>query len=46
MGIYDLKGFDNVTQLNLTNHIQDNMVEFFDWALLNKGNYFNVDLGE
>jgi hypothetical protein len=22
------------------------MVEFLDWALLNKGNYFNVDLGE
>ena len=46
MGIYDLKGFDNVNQLNLTNHIQDNMVEFLDWALLHKGNYFNVDLGE
>jgi hypothetical protein len=46
MGVYDLKGFENVTKLNLTNHIQDNMVEFLDWALLHKGNYFNVDLGE
>jgi hypothetical protein len=46
MGVYDLKGFEDVTKLNLTNHIQDNMVEFLDWALLHKGNYFNVDLGE
>ena len=46
MGEFDLKGFNRVTDLNLNNHIQDNIIEFFDWALLNKGNYFNVDLGE
>ena len=46
MGEFDLKGFNRVTDYNLNNHIQDNIIEFFDWALLNKGNYFNVDLGE
>ena len=36
MGEFDLKGLNTVTDLNLNNHIQDNMIEFFDWALLNK----------
>ncbi|HAI19830.1 MAG TPA: hypothetical protein DCM10_18510, partial [Xanthomarina gelatinilytica] len=29
-----------------TNGIQDGLVEYFDWALLDVGNYFNVTLGE
>ena len=46
MGEFDLKGFSNVNQLSLSNHLQDNIIEFVDWALLNKGNYFNVSIGE
>tara|TARA_E500000305_G_scaffold23010_1_gene17378 strand:- start:73 stop:1068 length:996 start_codon:yes stop_codon:yes gene_type:complete len=42
----NLKGFDSVFENNLSNEIQDNMVEFLDWTLLEKGNYFNVTLGE
>ena len=41
-----LKGFTSVHQSTLSNDIQDNLVEYFDWHLLAKGNYFNSDLGE
>lgn len=41
-----LKGFDNVFRTGLHNEIQDSLVEYFDFALLEKGNYFNVTLGE
>jgi hypothetical protein len=42
----NLKGFDNIFSTTLNNEIQDNIVEFIDWALLEKGNYFNVTLDE
>lgn len=42
----NLKGFDKISDSTLGNEIQDNLVEFFDWALLQKGNYYNVTLGE
>lgn len=42
----NLKGFDSVFENTLGNEIQDNLVEFFDWALLQKGNYQNVTKGE
>ena len=41
-----LKGFTSVFQSTLSNDIQDNLVEYFDWALLDKGNYFNSTLAE
>lgn len=41
-----LKGFDSIFDLTLSNEIQDNIVEFFDWGLLEKGNYFNVNKDE
>jgi len=41
-----LKGFSSVFQYTLNNDILDGLVEFFDWALLEKGNYFNVSLNE
>ena len=41
-----LKGIDNVFVQTLNNEIQDNLIEYFDWGLLEKGNYFNVTLGE
>lgn len=41
-----LKGFTTVFDHTLNNDIQDNLLEYFDWELLNKGNYFNITLGE
>ncbi len=41
-----LVGFNNIFDPALNNEIQDNLIEFLDWGLLEKGNYFNVDLGE
>ena len=41
-----LKGFDNIFDSTLNNELQDNIVEFLDWGLLEKGNYFNVTIGE
>jgi hypothetical protein len=42
----NLKGFNNVFDTTLNNELQDNLVEFLDWGLLEKGNYQNVTLGE
>jgi len=42
----NLKGFTSVFQYTLNNDILDGLVEFFDYALLEKGNYFNVSLNE
>ena len=39
---FNLKGFDSVFDATLNNELQDNIVEFFDWTLLRKGNYFNT----
>lgn len=41
-----LKGFDNVFDSTITNEISDNLVEFFDWGLMQKGNYFNITKDE
>ena len=41
-----LKGFSGIFDSTLSNDIQDNLIEYFDWALLDKGNYFNVTKGE
>lgn len=41
-----LKGINSIFDHTLNNEIQDNLIEFFDWGLLEKGNYFNVTLGE
>jgi hypothetical protein len=46
MSEFNLKGFDSVFDATLNNEIQDTIVEFFDWSLLRKGNYFNTTLGE
>lgn len=44
--IFNLKGFSSVFDPTITNEIADNLVAFFDWGLLNKGNFFNVNLNE
>lgn len=41
-----LKGINNIFDATLNNELQDNIIEFFDWGLLEKGNYFNVTVGE
>lgn len=41
-----LKGFTDIFSYTLNNDIQDGLIEYFDWGLLDKGNYFNVTLGE
>ena len=41
-----LKGFSTISDFSLSNNLQDSLVEYFDWALLEKGNYFNVTKGE
>jgi len=41
-----LKGFSTIFESTFSNDLQDGIVEYFDWELLNKGNYFNVSLGE
>jgi hypothetical protein len=41
-----LKGITDVHEYTLNNDIQDALLEYFDWALIDIGNYFNVDLGE
>lgn len=46
MSYQSLKGFDSIFDQTLNNELQDNIVEFLDWGLLEKGNYFNVTIGE
>lgn len=41
-----LRGFNSIFDTTLNNEIQDNIIEFLDWGLLEKGNYFNINLGE
>jgi hypothetical protein len=42
----NIDGINSIFDTTLNNELQDNIVEFFDWALLQKGNYFNVTLNE
>jgi hypothetical protein len=46
MTFQKLKGITDISQYTLNNDIQDGLVEYFDWALLDIGNYFNSSLGE
>ncbi len=39
-----LKGVQNIDDSQLNNELQDNIIEFFDWALLNIGNYWFIFL--
>lgn len=41
-----LKGFNSTDEISINNSIQDNLVEYFDYGLLEKGNYFNADKDE
>jgi len=42
---YSLKGFKNIKEATVNNVIQDNLIEYFDYGLLDKGNYYNVTKG-
>jgi hypothetical protein len=43
---FQLKGITDIKQSTLNNEIQDGLIEYFDWALLSIGNYFNVTYEE
>ena len=40
----ELNGFYQIGDNTLTSMLQDNIIEFFDWGLLNKGSYFNINI--
>lgn len=42
----ELKGIVRFGDSTITNDIRDNVVAFFDWGLLNKQAYVNVELGD
>lgn len=46
MGVFDLKGFDSVKETSDSNELLDSIVEWLDWGLLQKNNYFNVPYGK
>jgi len=41
-----LQYINDIQKYTLNDDIQDGLVEYFDWALLDIGNYFNVTVGE
>jgi len=41
-----IKGIRSVFDTSVYNELQDNIVEWLDWGLLQKGNFFNASLGE
>ena len=41
-----LKSIKSVFNASLSNEIQDSIIEYFDWNLLNTNNFFNVSKGE
>tara|TARA_R110000751_G_scaffold127995_4_gene230078 strand:- start:1121 stop:2092 length:972 start_codon:yes stop_codon:yes gene_type:complete len=46
MAFSKLKGISDIFDYTLNNDIQDGLIEYFDWALMDIGNYFNSTLGE
>lgn len=42
----NIDGINSIFDTTLNNELQDNIIEFLDWGLLQKGNYFNVTLNE
>jgi hypothetical protein len=42
----NLKGVTSIFDSSVYNEVQDNIVEWLDWELLKKGNFFNSSLGE
>lgn len=39
-----LKGFTNIGDSLVTNHTRENLIQFFDYGLLEKGNFINVNI--
>mgnify|MGYP001387579253 CR=1 FL=1 len=39
-----LKGFDNLGDTTLSAKVQLNLIAFFDWGIMDKGGYLNVDI--
>ena len=42
MSFTDLKGFDSIAQNLPDDHLRANIISYFDYGLLNKGNFHNV----
>ena len=40
----NLKVFDYIGDAGLSEQLKVNLIEFFDWALMEKGNFFSVDI--
>ena len=43
-GPTSLKGFDRVGDDTLNSIVQSSLITFFEWGLIDKGNYFNVNI--
>jgi hypothetical protein len=41
-----LKGFSTIGESTVSNHVKQNLISFFDYGLLEKGNFVNVDVPE
>jgi hypothetical protein len=39
-----LKGFSNLGDATLTNQIRENLIQYFDYGLLEKGNFSNISI--
>jgi len=39
-----LKGVTNIADSMISTQISDNVIEFFNWGLLEAGGYFNVNM--
>ena len=46
MGATDLKGVTAFGESTITNDIRENVVAFFEWGILNKGGFVNVELSD
>lgn len=46
MAFSKLKGISDIFDYTLNNDIQDGLIEYFDWALMDIGNYFNSTISE
>jgi len=41
-----LRGFDNTQDVLVSNILLENFVHFYDWGLVDKGDYYNIDIPE
>lgn len=44
MSFTELKGMDNFNDKGMSEIVSENIVQFFDWGLMNKGAFYNVNI--